>query len=402
MAFIKISELGLVSTLGTADFAPTVKNGVASKVTGQIIADSVKQLANLTNVDEVNAAVDAAVAALVDGAPEMLDTIRELADAMRNNPAFYSNLESAINNSVQDADFGAYFDTALAGKNTQHLIEGSNLYFKVERARESISVGEGLGYDNSTGVITVSPTEFDTAIARASFSAGNGISITDGEISSNIVTSDNEVVIANDNGHGGSGYAGMLTLTNNSVGATNINKFIRLNNEGSFEMINDAYTANIFAVTDGGQTQLGAGGLRFNDGTTMTTASATPVISRATVATTTASLAPNASANATVTAAKGYFLYSIEVSAAAWVTVYSSTATRTADNSRTISTDPTSGSGVIAEAITGAAGTQLFTPAVVGFSSEASPTSDVQLKITNNGATSTPITVTLTYLPLES
>jgi hypothetical protein len=335
--------------------------------------------------------------------------------------------------------------------------------------------------DTTTSAITIYDTDglpegsinkyFTTTRARDSFSAGNGITITNGRVSSSIVSSDNEVIISNANGHGGTGYAGMLTLTN--TGATNGSKFIRINNTGALEIINSAYSATVFAITDGGQTQLGAGGLRFNDGTVMTTASnggggstytlptastsvlggvkvdgttitvdgngvihgsstytlptastsvlggvkvdgtsitinngvissAGSAFSRATVATTTASLNANASATATVTAAKGYVLYSIQVSAAAWVTVYSSTAARTADSARSISTDPTLGSGVLAEVITTGAATQLFTPGIFGFSSESSPNSNVQLKITNNGATATPITVTLTYLPLES
>ena len=95
-------------------------------------------------------------------------------------------------------------------------------------------------------------------------------------------------------------------------------------------------------------------------------------------------------------------MYSIQVSGPAWVTVYSSISARTADVNRAISTDPAPGAGVIAEVITTAAATQLFTPGVFGFSSESSPNSNVQLKIVNNGLSTIPITVTLTYLPLES
>ena len=72
---------------------------------------------------------------------------------------------------------------------------------------------------------------------------------------------------------------------------------------------------------------------------------------RATVATTTISLVNGASTTADVIAAKGYALYGIQVSAGAWVTVYSSSAARTVDSSRLITTDPSPGSGVIAEAI---------------------------------------------------
>jgi hypothetical protein len=134
MSDIRISELGLVTALGTADIVPTVQDGVTSKVTGQEIADSVKVMANL--VDQ--AYVDTAISNLIDGAPAMLDTLKELAGAMHNNPEFYNDLQGAINNSVQDSDFQSYFDNAFAGKNTYHLVEGSNLYFTAERAVEAI------------------------------------------------------------------------------------------------------------------------------------------------------------------------------------------------------------------------------------------------------------------------
>ena len=60
------------------------------------------------------------------------------------------------------------------------------------------------------------------------------------------------VVIATSNQYGGTQYAGMLTLTNLISGATNINKFLRLNNVGGFEIVNNAYNSVIFSVSDTG------------------------------------------------------------------------------------------------------------------------------------------------------
>ena len=104
---------------------------------------------------------------------------------------------------------------------------------------------------------------------------------------------------------------------------------------------------------------------------------------------------------ATIVAYAGYALYSIAVSTGAWVTLYSSTATMRADFSRSITSDPTPGSGVIAEAITTQSATTLFTPAIIGFSSETIPTTNVPVKIYNNTAASANITVTLTVLKME-
>ena len=144
------------------------------------------------------------------------------------------------------------------------------------------------------------------------------------------------------------------------------------------------------------------------DGTTITIANGvisstgTGLSSRASVSTTTATLNVNSSANATITGFKGYALVSIQTSAAAWVNVYSSSAAQTADASRTISTDPAPGSGVIAEAITTSGTTQYFSPAVIGYNNDDSISSNVYLKITNTGTSSAAITVTLTMIKLEA
>ena len=123
--------------------------------------------------------------------------------------------------------------------------------------------------------------------------------------------------------------------------------------------------------------------------------------SRASVSTTTQSLANNANANATITTAIGYVIYSIQVSAGAWVTVYNSASAQSADSARTISTDPLPGSGVIAELITTTPDTTHFSPAVFGYNIDNPISSNMYLRITNNSGSSNAITVTITYLSLE-
>ena len=113
--------------------------------------------------------------------------------------------------------------------------------------------------------------------------------------------------------------------------------------------------------------------------------------------------ATDAAENITITAYKGYALYKIEVSEPAWVTLYVSSASRTADASRPITLDPTPGSGVIAEAITQASSeTVLFTPAVIGFNDDATPSTNVYLKVVNRSGTTQSINVELTVTQLEA
>ena len=124
---------------------------------------------------------------------------------------------------------------------------------------------------------------------------------------------------------------------------------------------------------------------------------------RTTVSATTASLASNATGNLTVTMAKGYGLYKIAVSTGAWVTVYGNIARRNADFTRSITTDPVPGAGVIAEAITTGttANVTNFTPSVIGYNDDVSVTTNAYIKVYNNSGVTNTVTVTVTYLPLE-
>ncbi len=123
--------------------------------------------------------------------------------------------------------------------------------------------------------------------------------------------------------------------------------------------------------------------------------------SRTTASATTASIANNATGNVTITGFKSYMLLRVQTSAAAWVRLYTDTASRTADSTRDILTDPNPGSGVLAEFITTGSQTVIVTPAVLGFNSENSPTTSIPVAVTNRSGSTTTITVTLTLLQLE-
>lgn len=61
-----------------------------------------------------------------------------------------------------------------------------------------------------------------------------------------------ELIITNNNQHGGSSYAGMITFTSTIDDATNVNKFVRLTDSGTLEIINSEYSETIFSLTDSG------------------------------------------------------------------------------------------------------------------------------------------------------
>ena len=125
-------------------------------------------------------------------------------------------------------------------------------------------------------------------------------------------------------------------------------------------------------------------------------------LSRTTANATTATIANTYSDNISITAAKVYTLLKVQTSAASWVTLYTDSTSRSNDASRAETTDPTPGSGVIAEVITSGAATQIMTPGVIGWNNDGTPASTVYAKVVNKSGSSQAITVTLHYLPLET
>ena len=125
-------------------------------------------------------------------------------------------------------------------------------------------------------------------------------------------------------------------------------------------------------------------------------------IARTTKQTSTASIANDASYDCTCPAYKSFHLLKLTTSAAAWVTLYIDSASRTADANRNILTDPAPGSGVIAEAITTSAGTVNFTPGIVGWNNDNPEVGIVYVKVVNKSGSTQAITVTLTVIPIET
>jgi hypothetical protein len=135
---------------------------------------------------------------------------------------------------------------------------------------------------------------------------------------------------------------------------------------------------------------------------TISAAGVSGLASRTTPSGSTGNIADAATANVTITGFKGYLLYKIQTSAAAWVRIYTSVAARTADSGRSEGVDPSPGAGVIAEAITTGAETVLITPGTIGFNDESSPTTNIELAVTNKSGGSADITVTLTVVKVEN
>jgi hypothetical protein len=211
----------LAAALGDdANFATTVTTSIGTKLDSSAVSAF-----GLTLVDDA----DAAAARTTLG----LGTAATTASTAYATAAQGATADAAL----PAADFNTTFDTRLGTKSTTNLTEGTNLYFTNARARGAVSASGDLSYNSTTGAfsftqdkafssLTGTPTTltgygisdaytktevdsaittavatkdnsdeitegstnlyFTTARARSAISAGTGISITDGAISTTI------------------------------------------------------------------------------------------------------------------------------------------------------------------------------------------------------------------------
>ena len=124
--------------------------------------------------------------------------------------------------------------------------------------------------------------------------------------------------------------------------------------------------------------------------------------SRGVVSGTTGSLAQNAIGNISVTGHKSYLLMNVGLSTAGWFRLYTDSASRTADATRSVGEDPAAGSGVIAEVVTTGLSTSIkISPFVAGGNMDSTPSTTMYCAIKNLSSTTQAITANLTILKLE-
>jgi hypothetical protein len=106
-------------------------------------------------------------------------------------------------------------------------------------------------YGNSIGTTAT----YTGAVATGNLSIGgySNVFIASGTASLSALT-----ISGNAYGKSGSpGYLDAITLTNSYSGATNPNKWIRLDSSGDFQIVNSAYTATVLQITDAGMISTG-------------------------------------------------------------------------------------------------------------------------------------------------
>lgn len=133
--FVKISELeesfGPYDSLNLTDEFVVINDNITKKITGLNLTESIVSIGNLAS--------KAYVDAVVDGAPELLNTLNELAAALNDDANFATTITALISTKLPTANFGLEFWNALTGVTTYHIAEDTNLYFTTERARNALT-----------------------------------------------------------------------------------------------------------------------------------------------------------------------------------------------------------------------------------------------------------------------
>ena len=100
---------------------------------------------------------------------------------------------------------------------------------------------------------------------------------------------------------------------------------------------------------------------------------------------------------------KAYSLMKVGLSTSAWLRLYTDSASRTADASRSVGEDPLPGSGVIAEVVTtGLSTSQIMSPFVLGGNLNEPPDTTIYASIQNLSGSTQSVTAYLTILQLEA
>jgi hypothetical protein len=203
MPDIRISELNPATTLVATDELPIVQSVGSAPVTKQITAQQLADgLASLPNTGLANKSyVNTAINNLIGGAPGVLDTLKELADAIADDPQYFKHVNDALDLKLNKSSFTDYATNWFATVTTANLIESqnTNLYFTTARAqaaaKTAISVGTpnaangggALSYNNGVftftpAVVYVLPTASHTVLGGVKVD-GTTITISNGVIS---------------------------------------------------------------------------------------------------------------------------------------------------------------------------------------------------------------------------
>ena len=312
-------------------------------------------------------------------------------------PADSDTLQSVVDrgNSVVGSDLNIGDYTGVTGSPKIHWVDSSNtLWFKsssISSNSAKIELGNGISYNNLRIQTTSTQAEivsYNTSLFIASNNAGSNITLqTADNIYLQVDSYDAIKVLENGQTNGaalsvelywGTG-AGSKKLETTTNGVT----------------VSGALTAGglTFPTTNGQPNEI-----LTSDGAGNVTWGVPAGLQVRQFYTNSSTITGGAVNNTSVNLAKAFALLSITSNSPAWVTLYMDTASRTADANRSRNTSPAPGSGVLAEVIFTASGTQWLTPGVIGFATSGTT---CYAKIVNDGPTGN-VQINFAYVQLEA
>lgn len=141
---------------------------------------------------------------------------------------------------------------ALNLNDTLTFTAGTNITLSVNSSTGAVTINNSMTAFNpaSPGAIgaTTPNTGAFTTLSATTTSTSQALSVTYNPTS----TAGVAILATGKDSLGGTGYFDFLKTTNTTSGATNPNKTFRINSTGNIEIINSAYTSNIFNLSDAG------------------------------------------------------------------------------------------------------------------------------------------------------
>jgi hypothetical protein len=280
------------------------------------------------------------------------------------------------------------------------------------RIQSTVNGSTGTQYDDgivnnnvSNGTLTWN-VQFDTPNilyyqCTAHGSMGGKIYIIDAGVGPDISINTTGIITASSFSGSGSGLtnlpAGQLTGT---LPAIDGSALLNVTASGTGVVVEDDQV-NVGSATT---IDFGTGlDVTFSAGIATITASGGSLQSRTTVSGVTTSIANLGIGNTNITGFKSYALMRVGLSTAGWLRLYTDSASRDADVSRSIGEDPAVGSGVIAEVVTtGISTTQIISPFVMGGNLDNPADTTIYASIKNLSGSTQSITANLTILQLEA
>jgi len=309
----------------------------------------------------------------------------------------------------------------------------------------TIDFGSGLDVSFASGIATVSGAssvseattayglagspDINVGVATATRFVGSGISLTgitadqvgalagvasdtNPQLGGNLDVNGNNII-----GIGSVSLTGIITATSFYGSAVGLTSIPAGQLTGNLPAIDGSALLNVNATGDGvvvensGSNVGSAKTINFDTGLDVTyssgiatvTASGGSLQSRTTVSASTGSIADNAVGLVTVTGFKSYALMKVGLSTEGWIRIYTDSASRTADSSRSVGIDPAPGSGVIAEVVTtGISTEQKISPFTMGGNMDDPVDTTIYMSITNLSGSTQAINANLTILQLEA